>query len=148
MKAHFHKGIRGYTGTSDGAVYYYHPKLKKCLVRSYVVPDNKPNTDRTRAIMANLRLIAPAAGYKRDFKDYQIAYNNAKENRDRPALSWYNLYIKMLFALQAQDPAVNLQTLSREQIYADSLPCKTVRAAVEAGLLPPVPDYDRLTGEI
>jgi hypothetical protein len=148
MKVHLSKGINGYSGTSDGAVYYYHPKLKMCLVREYVKPNNKPNTDRTKAIMANLKLIQPSADYKINFKAYLYYYNDLKECRDKPVLSWYNLYIKMLFALQSQYPSVSLLTLSRAQIYAENLPCKTVCAAVEAGLLPLVPNYDSLTKEI
>ncbi len=148
MKVNISKGIKGYSGTSDGGVYYYHPKLKVCLMREYVVPDNKPNTDRTKAIMANLKLITPSAAYKQNFKDYLYGYNDLKEHRDKPVLSWYNLYIRMLFAMQDSIPGVSLLTLSRAQIYAENLPCKTVAAAVEAGLLPPVPEYARLTQEI
>lgn len=148
MRVYISKGINGYSGTLDGAVYYYHPKLKLCLMRKYVVPDNKPNTDRTKAIMANLKLIQPTPAYKVNFKDYLYAYNDLKEYRDRPVLSWYNLYIRMLFKMQEQYPSVSLLTLSREQIYSDDLPCKTVKAAVEAGLLPVVPDYEWYTKEI
>lgn len=148
MKVHISKGMRGYSGTSDGAVYYYHPRFQVCLMREYVVPDNKKNTDRTKAIMKNLKKIQPSAAYKLNLKSYLYAYNELKENRDRQVLSWYNLYIRMLFALQAQNPNVNLKTLSRTQIINENLPCKTVCAAVEAGLLPPVPDYERLTQEI
>jgi hypothetical protein len=148
MKVHISKGIKGYSGASDGVVYYYHPKMQLCLAREYVVPDNKPNTDRTKAIMANLKLIMPSAAYKQNFKDYLYGYNDLKEHRDKPALSWYNLYIRMLFALQETVPGVSLLTLSRAQIYAENLPCKTVAAAVEAGLMPSIPYYERLTQEI
>jgi hypothetical protein len=148
MKVHISKGIKGYSGASDGVVYYYHPRAKLCLAREYVVPDNKPNTDRTKAIMANLKLIMPSAAYKQNFKDYLYGYNDLKEHRDKPALSWYNLYIRLLFAMQQSVPGVSLLTLSRTQIYAENLPCKTVAAAVEAGLLPLIPDYERLTQEI
>jgi hypothetical protein len=148
MKASFKMGLNGYTGTADGAVYYFHPRLQKCLMRQYVVPNNKKNTDRTKAIMKNLKKIQPSEAYKQDFKEYLFIYNNQKEYREKPVLSWYNFYIRMLFALQAQDPSVNLLTLSRTQIYNDNLPCKTVRAAVEAGLLPPVPNFERFTQEI
>lgn len=148
MKAHFKKGFNGYSGKLDGLVYYYHPRLKRSLVRSYVVPNNKPNTDRTKAIMANLKLIQPSDAYKQNFKDYLYAYNEMKENQHQPMLSWYNLYIRMLFALQKQYPSVNLLTLSRAQIYAENLPCKTVRAAIEEGLLPIIKNYERLTKEI
>jgi hypothetical protein len=88
-------------------------------------------------------IIRPSAAYKQDFKDYLLAYNDLKEYRHKPVLSWYNLYIRMLFAMQDSIPGVSLLTLSREQIAGDALPCRTVAAAVEAGLLPPVPEYAR-----
>ncbi len=148
MKVRINKGIGGYSGTSDGAVYYYHPRLKQCLMRKYVVPNNKKNTERTAAIMKNLKLIQPSDAYKQNFKAYLFGYNELKENLDKPALNWYNLYVRMLFAMQEQYPQVSLLTLSRVQIVAENLPCRTVRAAVEAGLLPEVTDYERLTQEI
>jgi len=148
MKVHLSMGVNGLSGKAEGVVYYYHPKLKLCLVRKYSVPNNANNTNRTKAIMANLKLIQPSAGFKVDFDDYLTGYNKLKEFQHKPMLSWYNLYIKMLFALQKMDTRVNLQTLTREQIYAQNLPCKTVCATIEAGLLPPVKDSQWLTKEI
>jgi len=112
------------------------------------VPNNKKNTERTAAIMKNLKLIQPSDAYKQNFKAYLFGYNELKENLDRPALNWYNIYVRMLFAMQEQYTQVSLLTLSRAQIVAENLPCRTVRAAVEAGLLPEVTDYERLTQEI
>jgi len=149
VKVHFKKGLSGYSGTADDAVYYYHPKLKMCLVREYVIPNNAKNTDRTKAIMANLKLIQPSDGYKTNFNDYLLAYNDHKDYRDKPMLSWYNLYIKMLFAMQKSLPEqVDLKTLTREQIHAQELPCISVKKTVEAGLLPPMRNYDMLDKQI
>jgi len=148
MKVQYSKKYRGYSGTDEGGVYYYHPVLEKWLVRKYVVPNNTKNTDRTKAIMINLKLLNPSDGYKQNFKDYLIGYNKLKENQDSPALSWYNLYIKMLFALQKLYASVNLLTLSRAQIFAENLPCRTVKAAIDAGLLPATKNYKRLTKDI
>ncbi|HOD17937.1 MAG TPA: hypothetical protein PLF50_01045 [Candidatus Cloacimonadota bacterium] len=144
MKVRLPKQGNSYIGKSENAVYYYHPRLQMCLARRYVVPKNEKNTERTKAIMANLKQIEPSDEYKRDFQDYWIAYNMQPEQSEKQALSWYNLYIKMMFAMQKKVPGVNLATLTREQIYAENLPCKTVYAAIEAGLLPPVPNYQRL----
>jgi hypothetical protein len=148
MKVNFSMGINGFSGTIDGAVYYYHPRMKKSLMRKYVKPDNARNTDRTKAIMANLKLIQPSDGYKIDFNDYLTAYNKLKDYQHKPMLSWYNLYVKMLFALQKADAGVNLQTLTRTQIYEQNLPCKTVSAAIAAGLLPMVKNSQWLTKEL
>ena len=143
MKVHYRYGLSGYSGTIDEAVYYYHPKLKLSLMREYVRPKNKKNTDRMIAIMANLKLLHPSEGYRLNFADYLQAYNDLKENSAKPALSWNNLYMKMLYALQKTDSRVDLKTLTREQITEMDLPCKSLKAAVEAGLLPEVKNYQR-----
>jgi hypothetical protein len=142
MKVNYKKNFTGYSGTSDDAVYYYHPRLELSLVREYVKPKESSQNQRVKAIMANLKLIQPSAGYKQNFKDYLIKYNNLKENQNKLMLTWNNLYLKMLYGLAKAYPAVDLATLSREQIYAEDLPCVSLKRAVEAGLLPVVEGYE------
>jgi hypothetical protein len=145
MKVHYKRAMCGFSGTADEAVYYYHPRLQLSLMREYVKPRESSANRRIKAVMANLKLIKPSAGYKQNFKDYLISYNNKPEHQGKLMLSWNNLYLKMLFALEKANPEVDLTTLSREQIYAEDLPCKCVKTAVEAGLLPAVEGYARLT---
>lgn len=148
MKVHCQYGVNGLSGKIDDSVFYYNRRLKKCLMRKYVVPDNEKNTNRTRIIMANLKQIQPSEDYRNDFYHYWIGYENLIEFEHKRAATWYNLYVKMMFALQKNDDRVNLQTITRAQIYEQNLPCKTVRAAIEAGFLPPVRDYEWLNKEI
>jgi hypothetical protein len=42
----------------------------------------------------------------------------------------------------------DLKTLTRQQIYDDNLPCKSVKSAVEAGFLPEVLNYQLLDNGI
>jgi len=149
MKAHFKKGLSGYSGTSDEAVYYYHPRLKRCLVRSYVIPKNKPNTDRTKAIMANLKQIQPSESYKQNLRDYLLVYNEHKDYRHKPLLSWMNIYLKIMYAMQKALPEqVDLKTITRQQIVDQDLPCKTLKSAIEFGLIPEMKGYDYWDKEI
>lgn len=149
MKVHYRKGIRGYSGTTEDAVYYYHPKLQVSLVRSYVKPNNEKNTSRHTAIMKNLKLINPSAGFRLNFHDYHLAYNNHRDYQHRPMLSWNNLYIKMMFAMQKALPEqVDLKTITRQQISEQNLPCKTLKDSIEFGLLPPMDGYERWEKEI
>jgi hypothetical protein len=145
MKVYFNHGFMGMTGKSDDSIYYYHSKCKVCLVRDK--PKFKPNerTDKMKAIMANLRLLNPSQTYKQDFVDYLYHYNNLKENRKSQLISWNNLYMKLLYKLAKVNPGVNLLTLSREQIYNENLPCKCLREAIDAGLLPMVDGYKRFS---
>jgi len=40
------------------------------------------------------------------------------------------------------------QTITREQIFSQNLPCKTLKDAIDAGLLPRVNGYERWQAEI
>ena len=144
MKVHFKWGLSGFTGTADDAIYYYNPRLKRCIMREYKCPNNPVNTERTISIMANLKLLQPSEGYRLNFYDYVVCYNDSKEYQHKPLYSWNNAWLRMMFALQKAMPEqVNLKTITREQIYNENLPCISLKAAIEAGLLPMLPDYQR-----
>jgi hypothetical protein len=149
MKVHYKKNYSGYSGKDEEAVYYYHPKLKVSLMRAYVVPNNARNTDRHKLIMANLKLLQPSQGYKQNFSDYLLAYNQHPDYRHKPLLSWNNIYLKMMFAMQKTLPEqVDLKTITRHQIIAQSLPCRTLKSSIEAGLLPPMSGWEYWDKEI
>ena len=136
------RNFAGYTGTNDGAIYYYNPKIKLCIMRNYAYPVLNHNNERTTSIMSNLKLINPSAGYRDDLKIYIMYYNDSKEYGHSPMASWNNAWLKMMFALQKARPeTVDLKTITREQIYDQNLPCKTVQSAIENGLLPKIPDF-------
>jgi hypothetical protein len=148
MKAYFKDFFRGYSGKSDDCIFYYHSKCQVCLVRSK--SEFKPNatTNKMKSIMANLKLLNPSQAYKQDLVDYLYCYNALKENRDRQLINWSNLYLKLLFKMAKLDSEVNLLTLTRAQIFAEALPCKSVKAAIGAGLLPVVDGYERFDNEL
>lgn len=148
MKAQFDYGFKGMSGKRDESIFYYHPGCKVCLVRA--LPKFEPNerTEMLKNVMANLKNLNPSLGYKQDFKDYLIRYNDLKENRGNQAITWSNLFVKMLYKMAKDNPEIDLLTLSREQIETQNLPCKTVKAAIEAGLLPVVTGYERLDAGI
>jgi hypothetical protein len=148
MKVRYKKAMCGYSGTVDEAVYYYHSGMDENLMRKYVRPKISMSNQRLRDTMANLKQIAPSAGYRRNLKDYLLAYKSRKEHRGEHLLTWNNLFLRLMFAMEKAYPEVFLTTLTREQIFAENLPCLTVRQAVEAGLLPQVEGYQRLTQEI
>ncbi len=143
MKATVKEGIKGFSGKLEGAIYYYHPRLKRTLMRrAPKMPVQAQNLDYT-AIARQIKAINPSEAYRNDFRNY---LNQLRDRDDSIRLpSWYSLYIKMLWAMQAKYPeTVDLKTISREQIVAQNLPCITVKAAVEDGLLPAIPGYQYL----
>ncbi len=147
MKATVKEGIKGFSGKLDGAIYYYHPRLQRTLMRR---APKMPVTDKNREygnIAKQIKAINPSAAYKDDFKNY---LNRLREKDDTVRLpSWYSLYVKMLWAMQAKYPeSVDLKTITREQIVAQNLPCISVKAAVEAELLPGIPGYQYMESHI
>ncbi len=147
MKATFKTGIAGLTGKLDEGIFYFHPKLKRVLVRSFPkMPKLSQNEDYTQ-ISRILGGIKPSEAYKKNFKSYLSILRD--DNPELSVANWYNLYVKMMWAMQAQFPEdVDLKALTRSQIQAQSLPCITIKAAVEAGLLPSVTGYEQLVEQI
>jgi len=147
MKATVKEGLKGFSGKLDGAIYYYHPRLKCTLMRrAPKMPVQAQNLDYT-TIARQIKAIAPSEAYRNDFRNY---LNHLRDRDDSIRLpSWYSLYVKMLWAMQAKYPdAVSLKTITREQIMAQNLPCRSVKTAVEDGLLAIIPGYQYMDKEI
>jgi hypothetical protein len=148
MKAYLKHFVQGYSGTMDDCVMYFHKKAGVCVVRS--IPHYKPNTrtQRMKNVMENLSKINPSEDYKNNFRCYLLHYNDLPENEYKQVITWSNLYLKMLYRMAKQMPEVDLLTLSREQIINQALPCRTLTAAIEAGILPLVLGYERYNNPI
>lgn len=149
MKVYLKRNLAGYTGTVDEAVFYYNPKIRKTLMRPYRYPKLNHNNERTTSIMANLKELNPSQGYRKNLADYVMYYNESKDYFDKPMVGWNNAWLKMMFAMQKALPdQVDLKTITRQQILDENLPCKTLKDAIEFGLLPPMPDYKRWVNPI
>jgi hypothetical protein len=73
-----------------------------------------------------------------------MRYNGLPENAEKEMYSWVNIYLKMMHQLAKSYPEIDLKTITRDYIYDNNLPCISVKRAVEAGLLPPVTDWELL----
>jgi len=134
MKAHVKAGINGFSGKLEGAIYYYHPGLKRTLMRRVPKMPIQPQNNDYRDISRQIKAINPSEGYRHDFRMYFIELRERDETVRLP--SWYSLYIKMMWAMQAKYPEqVNLKTITREQIVELQLPCRSVKTAVEEELV-------------
>ncbi|MDD4310403.1 MAG: hypothetical protein PHO32_08490 [Candidatus Cloacimonetes bacterium] len=147
MKATVKEGIKGFSGKLDGAIYYYHPRLKRTLMRR--MPD-MPIQEQNIALgnaARQIKALEPSEGYRNDFQLYLMKLRDRDESITLP--SWYSLFVKMLWAMQKQLPeTVDLKTITRSQIVEQNLPCRSVKTAVEAGLLAAIPGYKYMTHEI
>jgi hypothetical protein len=144
MKVYFKNMLKAYRGACDGLIYYYNPRLNRLLVRTYAKPRKTENNRLFGRVARNLRELNPSDAFIRDMTIYaDIHLRRAKEGE--PVYNnWYMAYTRMMYNLPKHDPYVQLETLTRNQIETNDLPCRSVKRAVEAGLLESVPGYELL----
>jgi hypothetical protein len=149
MKATRANLLGEFTGKLDGLIYYRSRRNGKLYVRKQFKFKNHPrHADFTSAQKA-IYAIKPSEGYKRDLKDYLLQYNKLPESDCKNYQAWTNVYAKLMFGMQkAMQDTVDLRTITRTQMEQLNLPCITVKAAVEAGLLPLVRGYERFVRTI
>jgi len=147
MKVIFKNMIQAYSGKCDGLVYYYNKRLNRMCVREFVKPKRTAQHGIFAAISKNLKALNLSVGYKQDLKDYTELYIRRQDNHKLPVSNWYNVFLMLMWNL-SREYSIDLQTITRAQIEADNLPCRTVKQAVEADLIPYVKDYAELTNPI
>ena len=144
MKATRANLLGEFTGKLDGLIYYRRRSNSKLYVRRQWQFENHPHHPTFARVQRAIFALQPSEGYKSNLKDYLLRYNQLPENEGRQAQYWGNLYVKLMFAMQKAMPdTVELACISRQQIVAQNLPCRTLMAAIEAGLLPQVKGYAR-----
>jgi hypothetical protein len=148
MKVIFKNLIQGYTGKADDYVIYYNRRLNCVIMRERPVYRNHPAHSPFRVVMKNLKKLNPSQAYRIDAAAYVEHYNKLPQNRNCNLVSWANLYQKIMWMLKRVYPEVDLATLTRQQITDESLPCHSIKAAVDAGLLPKVKGYEALESEM
>ena len=145
MKATVKHGIIGFSGKLDGAIYYYHPGLKRTLMRRAPKMPIQPQNNEFREISRQIKFINPSPSYRNDFRIYLSGLRDQNSSVCVP--SWYCLFVKMLWAMQAKYPEqVDLKTITREPCL--QLPCRSVKAAIEDGLLAAIPGYQDRDSDI
>lgn len=133
------------SGTVDDLVLYRNRKSGRLLARRYCVPKPSESNTRMAETSRNLFSLAPSEAYKADLKVYLLLSN---ELGNKPFQSWANLYMILMNRLAKAHPEIDLRILSRNDIYTNDLPCKSVAAAVQGGLLSPVLGWEKLIAEI
>lgn len=149
MKATRANLLGEFTGKLDGLIYYKSRRSGKLYVRRQWVFKDHPAHPGFASAQTAIYAIQPSDGYKQNLKDYLHCYNKLPDYGHENCHTWTNIYAKLMFAMQKAMPdTVELKSITRAQIEQQNLPCRTVKAAVDAGLLPKVRGYDRLTAGI
>jgi len=135
----------GYTGMADGSVIYYSPKMRRYLLRRAPHGEIHDGQSRFAQIQKQIFSLEPSLAFKEDIKAYLPKYNALRANLEKPLLSWNYLYSKMMWSMH-HIYKVDLASIEREQL--PDLPCKSLAAAIDAGLLPKVKGWEGFTAEI
>jgi hypothetical protein len=147
MKTRFKYGLSCCTGTIDDLVLYYDKRSDRIYARRYCIPKASPENVRLAATTRNIFALEPSPAFKHDLKAYLLLYNNLKTTH-YPFRSWVTLFTHLMSRLAKSYPEIDLKTLTRNDIFVNDLPCKSVSRAVQAGLLSPVPGWEGLVAEM
>jgi len=147
MKVSFQYGLAGYTGKAQNLVYYYDKTAGRVYSRRYAYPTLTQENERVGKASSNIFALSPSEGYKENLRVYALFYN-ALRGTEKPLRSWVNAYVLLMHRLAKADPALDLKTITRTDIYAQDLPCISVKKAIAAGLLPRVQGWEGLDAEI
>jgi len=142
MKVSFGYGIGAYSGKLKDVVFCHHKRSGMVYVRERVYPTLQEHHHNLGSITAHLHSLQPSKAYKDDMRFYLCRYNNLKGYENKQIGSWVNLYVKLMREMAKLNPAIDLKTISREDIYQNDLPCISVKKAIESGLLPQVYDWE------
>jgi len=147
MEVAFKNLLKAYSGKCDGLVYYYNRRLNKVIARK--LPNSKPHPGNKRmsAISHALKALEPSEAYRSDLKLYTELLRMQLGSDAVSFYSWSNVFRKLMFAM-AKKYSLDLATLTRADIYSQNLPCLTLVAAIEDGLLPAVHGYTRFVAEM
>ena len=145
MKVKVEPLFPGMSGSNNGMVVYYNPKMRRYQLRRAPHGKRHQGQNRFAQIQKQIFSLEPSLAFKKDIKDYLPKYNALKTNLGKTILSWNYLYSKMMWSMH-HICKVDLASIGREQI--PDLPCRSLAAAIDAGLLPKVKDWEAYTAEL
>ncbi|MDD2230319.1 MAG: hypothetical protein PHY48_13010 [Candidatus Cloacimonetes bacterium] len=149
MKATRANLLGEFTGKLDELIYYRSRRTGKLYVRRRWKFVNHPAAPQFSSANKAIFALQPSVGYKDNLRDYLLLYNKLAKCEDKPLWTWTNVYSKLMFAMQKAFPStVDLKIISRAQIAEQNLPCITLKAAIETGLLPMVKGYERFVAQM
>ena len=148
MKASLKVLLPGFTGNMDDVVIYYNSHLNKYIARKKVMPKFTPSNRIMSDIYRFKDRIGISEEYINDCRLYVRSYNQKFRRQGRAMSSWPNVFLKIMRGLHHEYPGLDFNTLNRDQILIQNLPCLNVSAAIRAGYLVPVPIGQKLTSTI
>ena len=148
MKAYVKLMLPGFTGNMDDVVIYYNSHLNKYIARRKVIPKYTPSNEIIKEIFSFAKRIELSEGYLDDCREYIFQFNRKNRRQNRAMNTWPNVFMKVMRATMKSYPDLDLKTLTREEIIAMNLPCRSIYESINAGYLEKVRDYNKLVNII
>ena len=83
-----------------------------------------------------------------DCREYIRQFNRKNRRQNRAMNTWPNVFMKVIRAIMKSYSDLDLKTLTREEIIAMNLPCRSIYESINAGYLEKVRDYNKLVNII
>ncbi len=152
MKVRFRHAVKGFFGKfrTEGLVYCKYNDGALCLIRKYPYYTASEQNHKIGNAGRNLGKLfwLISDDYKNDLRIYSKLMMHYIDLSEKIPASCYAHFIKMMFALQKQIPAVDLSSITREEILEHEYPVRIVVEAMKAGLLMDIPEAALLIHEM
>ncbi len=146
MKVNLMKPFGAFSGKLDELVYYVDKFTGKGYARDYVVPKHsEQNTiigNTTRHLSQYYKDLSP--DYLCDLRNYADRLNVMLMGHGT-RLNGPSMNMKLMYMLKKALPGIDLQTITPQEVFDNDLPVKTIKEAVETGLIPMVPRYEEFS---
>ena len=109
-----------------------------------MIPKYTPSNDIIKDIFAFAKRIELSEGYLKDCREYIFQFNRKNRRQGRAMSTWPNVFMKVMRATMKSYPDLDLKTLTREEIIAKNLPCRSIYESINVGYLEKVRGYDKL----
>jgi len=146
MKLNYKYGIRTMSGKLDDLIHMAWNKGRVAIARIFVYPTLVANHLLFGDIAKNIAAIwdVCSKAFKDDLKEYtrqRIQYYTAEQI---PAYANYSHFVRFLYNYLAENPTVDLETITKGELELDGCPTN-VADIIDEGLLPKIDDPTDLT---
>jgi hypothetical protein len=147
MKVNFSFPFLSWSGSRDKTTYAAWHDKAVCIAKEYAVPPYSTQNSTIGAIATNLGVVYDSfdSGWVDDLKTYCARYKTDVVGQYDIPPTFYALYSKMWWAVNKDDPTIDLKTVTFADISLIGISIQTVKEAIDYGYLPKVNKFDDLT---
>jgi len=136
--------VRALSGKMGDLVYCYNKETGKMYTRKNTYPKISENHHKMGSVMKQICRLGCSPDYTEDLRRYANFYQKERRQYNGCLYNSNNVLLKLMYNLVKAYPEVDLLTITKDYIYANDLPCITIKRAVEAGLLQKVERWESM----